>query len=135
MGKVAALALTLFCGLMLLVLGRSAIALILGEANFGEGRLPMEYVSFGLIALFAGYGFYSGLRALLTRKASATPTDFKPIRRIGWALVIFGGAGVYTIAELAAAETPAFFMRFVLCGTACSLLGGGALVYFFRRRA
>jgi hypothetical protein len=133
MGKVAATFLTLFCGLILFVLARSGIALVSGDATFGD-QPPMAYVSFGLIALFAGYGFYAGCRALVARKPSATENDFKPIRTIGWAMVIFGCLGLYTVGEIAAVDSTRFVIRFVLYGTACSLLGGLALLYFFRRR-
>jgi membrane protein implicated in regulation of membrane protease activity len=98
MGKIAALALTLFCGVILLVLVRSAAFIVSGGGTFGGGGLPIEYASFSAIAIFAGYGFYAGLRALLTPKASVIGTGeqflpesrSKPIRRIGWTLVIFG---------------------------------------------
>src|SRR5713101_1559579 len=124
MRRTTALVLTICCGVLFGCWLLPLIFLITGRASFGGGGLPVEFISFSIIGLVSGFGFYTGVRALLAHSVNRTPVEESPkqtdtsrlVRVIGWILVGFGILAAYTLAQVRAQTTSFDGLMFIVYG-------------------
>ena len=142
MRRATALVLTICCGVLFGCWLLPLTFLITGRASFGGSGLPVEFISFSVIGLISGFGFYTGVRALLVHSANRTPVEKNPkqtdpsrlVRVIGWILVSFGTLAVYTLAQVRAQTTSFDGLMFIVYGCVICLALGGACLFAFRKR-
>src|SRR5260370_21035149 len=134
MRRATALVLTICCGVLFGCWLLPLTFLITGRSSFGGGGLPGEYISFSVIGLISGFGFYTGVRALLAHSVNRTPVEESPkqtdtsrlARVIGWILVGFATLAVYTLAQVPAQSTSFDGLMFIVYGRLFSLALGRA---------
>jgi hypothetical protein len=78
MRRATALVLTICCGALFGCWLLPLTFLIAGRASFGGGGLPVEFIGFSVIGLISGFGFYTGVRALLAHSTNRTPVEKSP---------------------------------------------------------
>ena len=142
MRRATALVLTICCGVLFGCWLLPLTFLITGRSSFGGGGLPGEYISFSVIGLISGFGFYTGVKALLAHSTTRTPIEKSPkqidtnrlVRVIGWILVGFGTLAAYTLAQVRAQTTSFDGLMFIVYGCVFCLALGGACLFAFRKR-
>src|SRR5260370_10060519 len=142
MRRATVFVLTICCGVLFGCWLLPLTFLITGRSSFGGGGLPVEFISFSVIGLISGFGFYTGVSALLAHSTTRTPIEKSPkqtdtnrlVRVIGWILVGFGTLAAYTLAQVRAQATSFDGLMFIVYGSVFCLVLGGACLFTFRKR-
>src|SRR5260370_22489156 len=142
MRRATVFVLTICCGVLFGCWLLPLTFLITGRSSFGGGGLPGEYISFSIIGLISGFGFYTGVRALLAQSVNRTPVEESPkqtntsrlVRVIGWILIGFGTLAAYTLAQVRAQATSFDGLMFIVYGCVFWLVLGGACLFALRKR-
>jgi hypothetical protein len=142
MRRATALVLTICCGVLFGCWLLPLTFLITGRSSFGGGGLPVEFISFSVVGLISGFGFFAGVRSLLAHSTNRTPVEENPkqtdtsrlVRVIGWILGGFGTLAVYTLAQVRAQTTSFDGLMFIVYGCVFCLALGGACLFAFRKR-